>query len=410
MIHTRALFDPTVGGKHSSRYKKQKPLKPIEISNLTSQEIGSGRHGHVYCCRIRNHDFASKFIQTQNQAKKEYDLAAALVEPPAWKHIIKEGQDGNYLSQTDTAEAEEWLHQRKKHPGFQAILHYRYYIPLEVGAVILTDLCQRTLEEYLLEDPEFSLKAEVPNPQHPIGEAVTQVLQGLHYLSFIARVRHNDLHLNNVMRRAPGHWCIIDFGKATHLGNSSPETALYEDFTQKFPSQLLSTIWVSEPHPMWFAKYGERSFMRGGWSNQDPQIIKTQYNSMCPWLGDLLLLRANTFYTRHAQLPQSEKVVHDMVIKAMTGYEAYSTVTPSLPIATSPLPIATPSLPIATSPLPIATPPLPIATSPLPIATPSLPIATPSLLAEQSKAKQTWGLYIAGAVALASALHLIQTR
>jgi hypothetical protein len=78
-----------------------------------------------------------------------------------------------------------------------------------------------------------------------------------------------------------------------------------------------------------------------------------------------------------------------MVVKAMSGYEAYDTDTPALPVATPPLPVATP-------PLPVATPP------PL--------VAKPPLLAQKSKAKQTWGLYIAGAVALASALHLIRTR
>ena len=388
MFHTKALFDPTVHWNHSSRYKKQKPLNLAEISGLTSQTLGNGRRGNVYSCRIRHHDFAAKCIQNQSLAKKEYDLAAALVEPPAWKNLVK-SQDGKYLSQAETAEAEVWLLERKKHPGFQAILHYRYYIPLDVGALILTDLCQSTLKECLMDDSTFWLKEE--NPQHPIGEAVTQVLQGLHYLSFVARVSHNDLHLNNVMRKAPGQWCIIDFGEATHLSNNISESdALYKDFIRTFPSQLLSNLWVGAPHNKWFDKHDEPSFMRGGWSRQDPQFIKTRYNRMCPWLGDLLLLRANTFHSRQPGLPPSKDVVHGMVIKAMSGYEAYDTDTPALPVATP-------------APLLVATPPLPVAIPPL-------PVAKPPLLAQKSKAKQTWGLYIAGAVALASALHIIRTR
>ena len=227
---TAVQFDPTVS---SGSYTLAAPL--------TAEEIAAARAGQSEYCKpvykwvIRDQEFMAKTLRLpkargwklwQNQEdelaaaqKREYELSVALVEPPGWKklselELSKLKGDGSHFSQEECAEAEEWLCLRRKHPGFAAINRCRQYLADE--KVILMDPCVCTLYDRMC-DKEFLFLSRYPQqvrPKDQIGwpmlpdecnelmpnsatalvPAVSQVLQGLHYLSHVARVQHGDIH------------------------------------------------------------------------------------------------------------------------------------------------------------------------------------------------------------------------
>ena len=206
------------------------PQEVTEACSVQSSIIGRGAQGTVYRCTIRGRVFAAKHMQNKADARKEYNRAVSLVE-----HV-------------------------SKHPGFKVILHYRHYIDLPDKAVILMDPCEQTLSHCLSHEKEFRLKRLLPNPT---GEVVAQVLQGLHYLAFVARVSHNDLHLNNVMRKSRGRWCIIDFGTVTDI--LDPSVSFTLDFANIFAYEVLKSLLLESGKHVVNLQDKGRSYTKESW-------------------------------------------------------------------------------------------------------------------------------------------------
>ena len=356
MIHTGVLFDPVWDPTSSHTYQlgshlTQEAIKEGYYASRVSQIGKQGVTGTAFPCSIGGHRFVAKYMAIQNSAKQEFANAVALVEPPTWKH---DTSNGGPLTPLAVQEAEQWLRKRRRHPGFEAILHYRYYAELDRGAaIILMDACERTLCECLTKDHTFMFETadpsftfehhdkrpapmlKQPDVEHPIGQAIKQVLQGIHYLVYMAGVMHCDLHMNNVMRKAGGRWCIIDFGDIKDVsaavagtlrdavcdrfvllptviqvrGNASCKE---RDGTRKLTlAKQFTTSFVSQYHKQW-------------WSDRTTFYLELQnhFNQLCPYLGDILVLYKYSKHSSYNKLPpQTIDVVNLAVNKALHGYD-----------------------------------------------------------------------------------------
>ena len=339
--HTAVLFEPSVLA--NGLYQTQKPL--------TQEEIASAIKGQreitptVHAWNIRGHEFIAKTIEDPEESCEEYDLSARLVEPPEWKKLseleIKQplalvGEkrkaitEEKLLTLDECASAEAWLQLRRKHPGFSVINHSRQYIVFHGTGFIVMDPCVCTLGEcleltyfFILSDQE-KLK---PNQwRHPLGQAVTQVLQGLHYLAYVAQVEHHDMHVHNVMLNSSDQWRIVDFGLSGATARAA-EDVLCDDFSF-FASDLMSRLHtdIQSDHVLVWDFIGPSL-----WQEKSHAIVRNKFNSICPWLGDLLLVCLSKLLEEEEpseaklllDLPPAAKLVEGMAKRAL-NYSSFS--------------------------------------------------------------------------------------
>ena len=332
MTRTGVLFDPGQGGGEDLTPEQIKAA--VQPENAAVEKLGEGADGKVFRCRILNYDFAAKLVEDKDKAFKEFHMAVALVEPPFGEYNTIHG----LLTAEQRKMADEWLRLRNMHPGFDAILHYRYYLDLEVGAIILMDVCDRTLVDCLRKDQTCFLSTDeqgelIADAQHPLVEAVKQVLQGVHYLAHVARVSHGDLHANNVMRKSTGHWCIIDFGRAkpaVAAAEDIVQAQLYDLFTRSIPRHLQ----VRGGGTIDFLAQDEPCFVRTHYkkwciAKEDHSGLQRLFNGMFPYLGDIALLWKYRFiYQEEEEVRESKFVWQEMVKKAMADHPGWKQALP----------------------------------------------------------------------------------
>ena len=235
-MRTSALFDPLL---KESRYQQQKALLlPQDV--LREEVLYDSNNTYVWELSGPNDTrlhLAAKRFESMEEAEKEYELGAGLVEPPQW-HLLTDRR----LSKPETATAQKWLLKRKKHQGFKHILHYRYCVDIPGGgAAILMDLYDTTLAFTLRREEEYWCQDQNPQvlPQ-PVVDAQEQVNLGLNYLTTLALVDYPLTNLQHVKRVGP-KWCIGDFGSAERMQGADVVTVLAKNL-DLFNDALLGAV------------------------------------------------------------------------------------------------------------------------------------------------------------------------
>ena len=374
---TGVLFPPSISydvdDEANNTYVPLTPFTHDELREARENERSSNIHDDLHRWSVRSKEFMAL------EKGRKYELSAALVEPPAWRKLSKQERSeidpskrmrleeegapppDELLTPAECAASEQWLEKRKHHPGFFAILHYRQ--SFDDPRVVLMDpfacslmQCLPTAEFRIQtlyphqKRPDNDDESEVdpagnrllPNPNHPLGQAVTQVLQGLHYLAHVAKVRYGRLHPSHVVRNAVGRWCIMNFEKSSRHKLPDAASVVSEDFSD-FAEEVLQhtdTDWRVAGYNASVHEFLDRHY--GKWLHHSYATVRERFNGICPFLGDLLLLFVSRMVSREnpdyedinrdfLNLPSRLDLMQHVVDKAMREFPNWTVALEALP-------------------------------------------------------------------------------
>ena len=263
-------------------------MEPVQIVHF----LGKGNDSEIFTCTIGGEVFVAKICKSEKQARREFATATALAK--RGKETLPD-----------------------KHPGVDALLQYRHYIPEQ--NILILDRCDANMNVAM--NLRMMAVQHTDAMRRTFVSAVEAVVRGLHFMTHVAGVKHADLVPQNVLfkeDRGELTWYISDFGRTRRLPPCRNPMYILSKELHGFVKRLFATL-QAEPGTLAYDRVRELYTL---WQ-QPCSIQQAHINTFFPYLGDLCLFY-QTAWLHDVHFPRQIDVAEEIVQKAsMRAPESY---------------------------------------------------------------------------------------